>query len=124
MEVQKDFHLAAIDAVTDPSGPNCFVKGIMENTEYYFDLATSSWMKSAGVSTVTEEIIEEVEKTKDVDFVSKKDFEDAMKRLDVVEGLIKGIKENYISKPDRKTSQVDESTALHIFESFISTLKK
>ena len=29
MEVQNDFHLATVDVVTDPSGPNCFVNGIM-----------------------------------------------------------------------------------------------
>ena len=39
MEVQDDFHLATVDIVTDPSGPNCFVNGIMENTEYYYDIA-------------------------------------------------------------------------------------
>lgn len=43
MEVQNDFHLAAVDSVTDPSGPNCFVKGIMENTEYFYDIASGNW---------------------------------------------------------------------------------
>jgi len=43
MEVQDDFHLATVDIVTDPSGPNCFVKGIMENTEYYYDIASGNW---------------------------------------------------------------------------------
>ena len=35
MEVQNDFHLSTVDIVTDPSGPNCFVNGVMENVEYY-----------------------------------------------------------------------------------------
>jgi hypothetical protein len=43
MEVQDDFHLATVDVVTDPSGPNCFVNGIMENTEYYYDIASGIW---------------------------------------------------------------------------------
>jgi hypothetical protein len=43
MEVQDDFHLATVDVVTDPSGPNCFVNGIMENTEYYYDIASGTW---------------------------------------------------------------------------------
>lgn len=43
MEVQNDFHLATVDIVTDPSGPNCFVNGIMENTEYYYDIASGNW---------------------------------------------------------------------------------
>lgn len=43
MEVQDDFHLATVDIVTDPSGPNCFVNGIMENTEYYYDIVSGIW---------------------------------------------------------------------------------
>lgn len=33
-EVQDDFHLATVDIVSDPSGPECFVNGIMEGTEW------------------------------------------------------------------------------------------
>lgn len=43
MEVQNDFHLATVDSVTDPSGPQCFVNGIMENTQFYFDVASGDW---------------------------------------------------------------------------------
>lgn len=32
--VGKDFHLAAVDVVTDPSGPSCFVNGLMEGVEW------------------------------------------------------------------------------------------
>lgn len=35
--VRSDFYLAAVDVVTDPSGPNCFVNGVMENTEWVYD---------------------------------------------------------------------------------------
>lgn len=38
MEVQKDFHLAtAADIVADPSAPDAFVQGIMENVEWVWD---------------------------------------------------------------------------------------
>lgn len=43
MEVQEDFHLATVDVVTDPSGPDCFVNGIMENTQYFYDIASGNW---------------------------------------------------------------------------------
>jgi hypothetical protein len=43
MEVQNDFHLATVDIVTDPSGPDCFVNGIMENTQYFYDIASGTW---------------------------------------------------------------------------------
>lgn len=61
MEVQSDFHLATVDIVTDPSAPNAFVNGIMENREYYYDIASSSWRPQA-VAKAIEEIVEEVER--------------------------------------------------------------
>jgi len=36
-EVQKDFMLAAVDIVADPSAPNAFVNGIMEGAEWIWD---------------------------------------------------------------------------------------
>jgi hypothetical protein len=36
-EVQKDFILAAVDIVADPSAPNAFVEGIMEGKEWVWD---------------------------------------------------------------------------------------
>lgn len=33
-EVQDDFHLATVDIVADPSAPDAFVQGIMENSEW------------------------------------------------------------------------------------------
>jgi hypothetical protein len=35
--VQKDFMLAAVDVVADPSAPNAFVDGIMEGKEWVWD---------------------------------------------------------------------------------------
>jgi hypothetical protein len=36
MEVQKDFHLATVDIVGDPSAPGAFVQGIYESAEWLF----------------------------------------------------------------------------------------
>lgn len=44
MEVQNDFHLAtAADIVADPSAPDAFVKGIMENVEWVYDSVKGTW---------------------------------------------------------------------------------
>lgn len=44
MEVKDDFRLAtAADIVADPSAPGAYVKGIMEETDWWFNLATQSW---------------------------------------------------------------------------------
>lgn len=62
MEVQNDFHLATVDIVTDPSGPNCFVNGIMENTAYYYDIASNNWVAQNSIEQVVEEIQETIQK--------------------------------------------------------------
>ena len=62
MEVQNDFHLATVDIVTDPSGPNCFVNGIMENAENYYDIASGNWIAQEPIEQVIEEIQQVVEK--------------------------------------------------------------
>lgn len=36
MEVQKDFHLATVDIVADPSAPQAFVQGIYESAEWLY----------------------------------------------------------------------------------------
>lgn len=44
MEVQDDLHLAtAGDIVADPSAPEAFVRGILENVEYWYDIADGNW---------------------------------------------------------------------------------
>ena len=116
MEVQNDFHLATVDIVTDPSGPDCFVEGIMENTQYYFDIATSSWKPSA--LDVAESIVVEAAEMA-VAHVSLDQFKEAMDRLQMLEDTIRSIKESY-SKP---SSKIDEAKALTMFETYMSTLK-
>lgn len=61
MEVQNDFHLSTVDIVTDPSGPNCFVNGVMENVEYYYDIASNSWLPAQAQAEVAE-VVEEIQK--------------------------------------------------------------
>lgn len=60
MEVQDNFFLSTIDIVTDPSGPNCFVNGILENTEYYYDIASGNWK----VQEFVEETVKKIKKKK------------------------------------------------------------
>lgn len=44
MEVQNDFKLAtAADIVADPSAPDAYVKGVMENVDWIYDATTDSW---------------------------------------------------------------------------------
>ena len=46
MEVQNDFRLAtAADIVADPSAPNAFVEGVMENVEWIYDPIKDTWHK-------------------------------------------------------------------------------
>lgn len=41
--VQGDFKLSTVDIVADPSGPGCFVNGIMENVEWFYDPVRGTW---------------------------------------------------------------------------------
>lgn len=43
MVVQPDFKLSTVDIVSDPSGPGCFVNGIMENVEWIYDPVHGTW---------------------------------------------------------------------------------
>lgn len=67
-EVQKDFMLAAVDIVADPSAPNAFVNGIMEGAEWMWD---NGVLKQKTIECYKEEI----EKT------SKKDLEEKALKL-------------------------------------------
>ena len=76
MEVQKDFTLAtAGDIVADPSGPNCFVNGIMENASFVFDIMNGKWVNQ---SDICERVVKEV---KEVGNRSKKQLEEKPSKL-------------------------------------------
>ena len=45
MEVQEDFHLVTpADLVADPSAPSAWVKGIMEDCEYFYDESSGTYI--------------------------------------------------------------------------------
>ena len=47
--VQPDFTMTAIDVVGDPSGPNCFVNGILENAEWIYNASNNSWVMAESI---------------------------------------------------------------------------
>ncbi len=65
MVVQGDFKLSTVDIVSDPSGPGCFVNGIMEGVEWIYDPVKGSWH---------EEKLHEIKKT--VHKISKAQLEE------------------------------------------------
>jgi len=55
MEVQNDFHLAtAADIVADPSAPNAFVEGIMENVDWLYDERNGIWVQETAEKIKTQ----------------------------------------------------------------------
>jgi hypothetical protein len=77
--VQDDFKLAtAADIVADPSAPDAFVKGIMENYDWWLDSSTGMWQKT---------YIEETRKK--IKTFSKREIEE--KALMIFENLIRKI---------------------------------
>lgn len=68
--VQSDFKLSTVDIVADPSGPGCFVNGIMENVEWIYDPVKGTWY---------EEKLHEVKKT--IKKMSKKSLEENKLRI-------------------------------------------
>ena len=58
MEVQSDFYLAtAADIVADPSAPDAFVNGIMENCEYFWNNGTISTKEAEKAKARIEEAV-------------------------------------------------------------------
>lgn len=53
-EVQSDFYLAAVDAVIDPSAPDAFVQGIMEDKEYIWQ---NGFLVEANIATMKKSIL-------------------------------------------------------------------
>lgn len=51
--VQEDYRLNTIDIVADPSGPDCWVNGIMENVEWLYD-------EKSGMYKVAEQMKEHI----------------------------------------------------------------
>lgn len=71
-EVQDDFKLiTAADIVMDPSAPDAFVTGIMENVEWFYDEKLGDWNKT---------VIAEQTK-KEIKTLSKRELEESKLRL-------------------------------------------
>lgn len=56
MEVSNFILSTPGDIVADPSGPNCYVQGIMEGVEFFYDVASQSWQSMQVVEQHVEEI--------------------------------------------------------------------
>lgn len=57
MEVKDDFMLAtAADVVADPSAPNAFVRGILENVSWVYDAASDSWKAQEFLESAKKEL--------------------------------------------------------------------
>jgi hypothetical protein len=82
MQVQDDFHLATVDIVTDPSAPSAFVNGIMENVEYYYDIASNNWLPAQRQEEV-KEVVESIEKEikKQYNIITRKIDENTAARM-------------------------------------------
>lgn len=74
--VQPDFRLNAIDIVSDPSGPECFVNGLMESADWVFD-------ENNGIYVIAEKLQKEVKKMSaaEIEANSLKLFEQFIKSL-------------------------------------------
>lgn len=71
-EVQDDFRLiTAADVVLDPSAPDAFVNGIMENVDWFYDSKSGDWRQA--------QIAEETKQT--IKKMSKRELEEAQLRL-------------------------------------------
>jgi len=62
--VQDDFILNTIDIVSDPSGIDCFVEGLMEGQDWVFDAAVGQWkmadqMRSSMKRMTSKQIVEQ-----------------------------------------------------------------
>ncbi|NBO99996.1 MAG: primosomal protein [Proteobacteria bacterium] len=65
MEVQDDFHLATVDIVADPSAPDAFVQGIMENVEWILNNGVWTQIQvEKAQSTIRKASAKDLEETK------------------------------------------------------------
>jgi hypothetical protein len=76
MEVQDDFYLATVDIVADPSAPEAFVQGIMENAEW---ICENGIWKAVQIETAQKQI--KKTSAKELDEEKLKIFEKFMNSL-------------------------------------------
>ena len=75
-EVQKDFMLAAVDIVADPSAPNAFVNGIMESKEWVWD---NGIIREADIADMQKEV--KTASKSELENVKLKVFENFLSKL-------------------------------------------
>lgn len=76
-EVQNDFKLiTAADIVSDPSGPDCWVQGIMENAEWVYNASTNSWILAENIKTRYSKL-----RTKQIEECMIIDFQNFLKNI-------------------------------------------
>ena len=81
-EVQDDFMLAtAGDLVSEPSGPQCFVKGLQENVDWIYDASTHSYRAMEYIEEVKKELVKDWKTIKEDQTKLYKLFEGFLKRL-------------------------------------------
>jgi hypothetical protein len=69
MEVQSDFRLATCaDIVSNPSGPSCFVNGIMENLNWFYD-EKMGWQSLEITESIKQEVHKNYKKLNESDFL-------------------------------------------------------
>lgn len=57
MDVQEDFHLVTpADIVSDPSAPDAWVQGIMENADWIYDSRTANWKRAELIEDTRKEM--------------------------------------------------------------------
>jgi len=83
-EVQSDLKLCAIDCVTDPSGPECYVEGILEGKEWIYDPVSKSYVEESHIlkQLKQDEVQEVVEQHKEeLELKPAKVFDEAKQLL-------------------------------------------
>lgn len=78
MIVQPDFKLSTVDIVADPSAPGCWVNGIMENVNWFYD-EKMGW-KSQEVAEQTKNLVKTLSK-RELEEKTIKLFEDYIQTL-------------------------------------------
>lgn len=59
--VQEDYYLATIDLVSSPSGPDCFVNGLMESKDWIYDNGIIVERKAEEAKKIVEQVVRKKE---------------------------------------------------------------
>jgi hypothetical protein len=63
--VQEDYVITAIDIVGDPSAPDAFVEGIMEGSDWLYNISSNSWVAAESIrKSILSSTVVDVERKK------------------------------------------------------------